>query len=149
MSGASAALPDAKFCHYCGNLIARIAEICPKCGVRQPAVTYNNQVSDDIRRYRTICSITLLVSAIFNIVFGFVWLATCFGVVLTVPMIVLCIFEFSLYNQVDSLSVEDLAKRVKGLGIFEIVVGLLLNIPSLICGIINIITSDQLRRIGG
>lgn len=25
-----------KFCHYCGGSIAKPAEICPKCGVRQP-----------------------------------------------------------------------------------------------------------------
>lgn len=25
-----------KYCHYCGSIIASLAEICPKCGVRQP-----------------------------------------------------------------------------------------------------------------
>jgi len=27
--------PQTKFCHYCGQTIASVAEICPKCGVRQ------------------------------------------------------------------------------------------------------------------
>jgi len=25
-----------KFCHHCGGVIASLAEICPRCGVRQP-----------------------------------------------------------------------------------------------------------------
>jgi TM2 domain-containing membrane protein YozV len=28
--------PDEKFCHECGAIIRTKAEICPKCGVRQP-----------------------------------------------------------------------------------------------------------------
>ena len=30
--------PTAKYCHHCGQLIASLAEICPKCGVRQQGV---------------------------------------------------------------------------------------------------------------
>jgi TM2 domain-containing membrane protein YozV len=30
--------PDEKFCYECGELIRIRAEICPKCGVRQPIV---------------------------------------------------------------------------------------------------------------
>lgn len=29
---------DEKFCHECGEVIRLKAEICPKCGVRQPPV---------------------------------------------------------------------------------------------------------------
>jgi TM2 domain-containing membrane protein YozV len=32
---------DEKFCHECGAIIRAKAEICPKCGVRQPTV-YGN-----------------------------------------------------------------------------------------------------------
>jgi TM2 domain-containing membrane protein YozV len=28
--------PHTKYCHHCGVKIAALAEICPKCGVRQP-----------------------------------------------------------------------------------------------------------------
>jgi len=28
--------PRTKYCHYCGSIIASLAEICPRCGVRQP-----------------------------------------------------------------------------------------------------------------
>ena len=41
------AKPSTKFCHYCGGVIASLAEICPKCGVRQPDV----QAADRSRNY--------------------------------------------------------------------------------------------------
>ena len=31
------AKPGTKYCHHCGSMIAALAEICPKCGVRQPS----------------------------------------------------------------------------------------------------------------
>jgi len=31
-----------KFCHHCGNSIAKAAEICPKCGVRQASTAKND-----------------------------------------------------------------------------------------------------------
>ena len=33
---------DEKFCHSCGEKIKSMAEICPKCGVRQMAITTAN-----------------------------------------------------------------------------------------------------------
>lgn len=30
--------PDEKYCHECGAVIRAKAEICPQCGVRQPAL---------------------------------------------------------------------------------------------------------------
>ncbi len=33
---ASYAKPNTKYCHHCGVSSASLAEICPKCGVRQP-----------------------------------------------------------------------------------------------------------------
>jgi hypothetical protein len=35
---------EQKYCHECGELIRAKAEICPKCGCRQPAL-YTNGVS--------------------------------------------------------------------------------------------------------
>jgi TM2 domain-containing membrane protein YozV/DNA-directed RNA polymerase subunit RPC12/RpoP len=29
---------ETKFCHHCGAQIAKLAELCPKCGVRQPVI---------------------------------------------------------------------------------------------------------------
>ncbi|MCL5043858.1 MAG: TM2 domain-containing protein [Deltaproteobacteria bacterium] len=36
---------DEKFCHECGALIRARAEICPKCGVRQPSETGKNKMT--------------------------------------------------------------------------------------------------------
>jgi TM2 domain-containing membrane protein YozV/predicted RNA-binding Zn-ribbon protein involved in translation (DUF1610 family) len=36
MPSYAAPRPSTKYCHYCGQVIASLAEICPKCGVRQP-----------------------------------------------------------------------------------------------------------------
>src|SRR5947209_5126234 len=35
--------PDEKFCQECGAVIRAKAEICPKCGVRQPGTAYKVQ----------------------------------------------------------------------------------------------------------
>src|SRR5262245_4380542 len=36
-----------KYCHECGEVIRARAEICPKCGVRQPPVLYARYAADD------------------------------------------------------------------------------------------------------
>lgn len=86
----------------------------------------------------------VLISAISNIVVGLFWLSTCFGAILTVPMIILCIFEFQLFSSADSLPDAELGARAKNLGIFQIVVGLF-NIASLVCGIIVLVNAGKLE----
>ena len=41
MSGYAAKAENEKFCAECGAVILRLAEICPKCGVRQPGSSFN------------------------------------------------------------------------------------------------------------
>lgn len=40
--------PDEKFCHECGEAIRAKAEICPKCGVRQPGL--EDHLHSEVRR---------------------------------------------------------------------------------------------------
>jgi hypothetical protein len=87
--------------------------------------------------------VPVLISAIANIVVGLIWLATCFGVIFTVPMLILSIFEFSLWSRADRLPLYALGDRAKVLGIFEIVVGLV-NTPTLICGILVLVNGGKL-----
>jgi len=89
--------------------------------------------------------VPVLISAISNIVVGLIWAATCIGLVFTIPMVILCIFEFILWSQADNLSPKELGGRAKILGIFEIIVGLV-NTPTLICGIIVLINSGKLAN---
>jgi hypothetical protein len=60
-------------------------------------------------------------------------------------MIILCVFELSLYSKAAQLHPEELARRAKTLGIFEILVGLV-NLPTLICGIILLIQAGKVSR---
>jgi TM2 domain-containing membrane protein YozV len=41
---------DSKYCHYCGEKIASIAEICPKCGVRQVSTQHSATNDSDSRK---------------------------------------------------------------------------------------------------
>jgi hypothetical protein len=93
-----------KYCHECGRKIRSRAEICPKCGVRQPdqaGASRKDKLRDGIK-------VPVLISAISNIVVGMIWAVTCFGVVFTIPMVILCIFEFGLWSKADSLSLRRL-----------------------------------------
>jgi hypothetical protein len=109
--------------------------------VVSPANAFPNATSNSRSAIKT----CLLVSAIGNIVIGLFWLSSCFGVVFTVPMVILCIFEFTLYAKIDDLPVPVLVPKAKTLGIFEIIVGLA-NIVSLVCGILNLIHTGKVTR---
>jgi hypothetical protein len=86
----------------------------------------------------------LLVSAIGNIVVGLLWASTCFGIVFTIPMAVLCVMEFSLYAEVEKLPKSEVARRATGIAWFEIIVGLF-NLVSLVCGIVLLVNISKLR----
>jgi len=59
-------------------------------------------------------------------------------------MIVLCIFEFSLWAKADKMPKQKLAEDVGRLSIFEIIVGLA-NTPTLVCGIIQLINAGKFK----
>jgi hypothetical protein len=107
---------------------------------------------DDPRRQsRNGLKIPLLISGIANIIVGLnwlIWTIPCcgFGLIFTVPMIILRILEFSLWANADQLPVGELGRRAKGLGIFEIIVGLA-NSPTLICGIIVLVNAGKLATL--
>ncbi|GAB6165628.1 hypothetical protein JCM19992_16280 [Thermostilla marina] len=132
-----------KFCPGCGGAVHPAAEICLRCGVRLPAL-HGFGFGANVEN-RGWAKIPLLISAIANIVVGLIWLATCFGVVLTVPMVVLCIFEFKAWAEADDMPLDQLIDHAGNLAIAEIVVGLF-NTATLVCGIILAIQSSKKRR---
>lgn len=87
-------------------------------------------------------SVPLLISAISNILVGLFWLATLLGVVLAIPMFILCVFEFVLFSRIGNEPVVRSARSAKTLAIFEIVVGLF-NLPTMICGIVLLINASS------
>jgi uncharacterized Zn finger protein (UPF0148 family) len=131
-----------KHCVECGSIIRARAELCPNCGVRQP---YVEEAGYPIRPSRDGVKIPLLISAISNIVVGLLWASSCIGIVFTVPMIILCVFELKLWSNADSLPLREFGRRAKTLGIFEIVVGLA-NTPTLVCGILVLINAGKMAQ---
>ena len=81
-------------------------------------------------------TVPLLVSAISNGVFGVCWCLTGLGVVIGVPMFILCYHEFSLYGKIGTRSVKDISHAVKQLTTAQIILGVFLNVPTLVCGIV-------------
>ncbi len=133
----------AKVCLECGKKIRSLAEICPKCGVRQYDEPDDRPASR--RQSRDGVKVLLVVSAISNIVVGILWASTCFGVILTVPMIVLSVLELMLWSKADSVPKRSLGRQAFNMSIFEILLGIA-NTPTLICGIILMINSNKLKE---
>jgi len=61
--------PGEKYCHDCGAVIRARAEICPKCGVRQPPVRQAARYAEDDPRRREVGS-TKLAAGICAILLG-------------------------------------------------------------------------------
>lgn len=93
---------------------------------------------------RSSVTIPILISAIANIIFAYLWLATCVGVIFTAPMITLAIFEFIFYAKSPQMTNDEFVSRATTLGVFEILVGLF-NLVSIICGIIVLIHTSRIR----
>ena len=88
--------------------------------------------------------LAVLVSAVANLVVGGLWGTTCFGLVLTGPMVVLSVFEVLLWFRADALPDQKLADRAWTLALFEVVLGVF-NTPTLVCGIVALVYSGRLR----
>ena len=56
--------PEEKYCFECGEIIRAIAEICPKCGVRQPDIKLT-QVNIELETHKK-----KSVAAILALIFG-------------------------------------------------------------------------------
>ena len=93
----------------------------------------------------SVVMVPILVSAISNIFVSVIFVSTCFLAPLAIPLVILCIFEFSLYSYAENYSRTELYTKVNRIGIFEVIVGLL-NWVTLICGIIVLVHVGKLRR---
>lgn len=91
--------------------------------------------------------IPMLISAISNIIVGLFWASTIIGIVLAIPMWIVCVFEFVTHSRLDGRTRPAAAHgAVVTIGIFEILLGLF-NIISFICGILVLVGSGSLRRL--
>jgi len=93
---------DVKFCHYCGKTIARLAEICPKCGVRQEVVRMQAAHGGHDNRKLTASLLAILLGT-----FGVHWfylgdqrkgliylICTVPGVLLLFPTLIIAVLSF-------------------------------------------------------
>jgi hypothetical protein len=81
-------------------------------------------------------TVPLLVSAISNGLFGVCWCLMIWGIIIGIPMLILCYYELSLYGKIGTKSVKDVAHSVQRLTTAQIILGVFLNLPTLMCGII-------------
>ena len=89
--------------------------------------------------------VALVVSAIFNILSAIGWAFTCVGLILSVPLVILAIFEFLLFGKLGSPPYAQNRGRAQVIGILEICTILAGNLPSMVCGIIVLVFLDKLR----
>lgn len=147
-----------KFCFECGRRIRLRAEICPKCGVRQPVTDAHQSIRSSSRNG---IAVPLLISAILNVIGGLVWasaflwsltewpteqILTVITAVLSGLMGTLSVYEWLLWSKTDRLSPNDLSRRATSLGIRMCIVGLLTNPITLICGIIVLSNGYQVAN---
>jgi hypothetical protein len=92
-------------------------------------------------------TVPILISAIANLVAGYLWLilSSCLAVFLTAPMLVLCAFEFIFFARAPQMAARDIDRRGTALGVFEIILGVF-NGASFICGIVVLLNTMKLRE---
>ncbi|MBZ0172063.1 MAG: hypothetical protein K8E66_06760 [Phycisphaerales bacterium] len=90
----------------------------------------------------------LLISAILNCLNAVAWAFGCVTIVISIPLLVLAVFEFMAYSKLGQPDYRQEAGRVKVLQILEICTILVGNVGSLICGIIGMVLTGQEREKG-
>lgn len=89
--------------------------------------------------------VAILVSAIFNVLAAVSWALTCFGLVISAPLVVLAVFEFMRFSKLGTPPFGPQRDKAKVLGILEICTILVGNLPSAVCGIIVLVFLEKLR----
>jgi len=89
--------------------------------------------------------IPMLISGIFHCLTALGWFSTCFLFFLGIPLLVLGIFEIMLFSKLGGPRAEQDAARQKAktFAILDICSVLLFNIPSMVCGIIQMANHKQ------
>jgi hypothetical protein len=89
--------------------------------------------------------IPMLISGIFHCLTALGWFSTCFLFFLGIPLLVLGIFEIMLFSKLGGTRADQDAARQKAktFAILDICSVLLFNIPSMVCGIIQMANHKQ------
>lgn len=95
----------------------------------------------------TAVGVPMLISAIINLMMGLVWALTCIGIILTIPLIILGIFEIIVASQILARKERVTRGKATAIGICEIIAGLLsLSLIPTVCGIIVLCNQSKLPQ---
>lgn len=81
-------------------------------------------------------AISQLVSGIFHLITATGWLLTCFGVILSVPLTILGIYELIAYSRARATPPQQYLESTKTKAILDICSVLTGNLGSMVCGIV-------------
>lgn len=89
--------------------------------------------------------IPMLIAGIFNCLTALGWFSTCFLFFLGIPLLVLGIFEIIAFTKLSGTRAEQdmLRQKAKTFAILDICSVLLFNLPSMVCGIIQLANHKQ------
>jgi len=92
--------------------------------------------------------VPMLISGIFHCLVALSWFSTCFLFFIGIPLLVLGIFEIIMFGKLNAPPHEQnaLRSKCKTYAILDICSILLFNLPSMICGIIQITNQNQFDR---
>lgn len=87
----------------------------------------------------------MLISAIINLVMGLGWALTCIGIILTIPLVILGVFEIIVSSEILGRKKRVTRGKATAIGICEIIAGLLsLSLIPTACGIIVLCNQSKL-----
>lgn len=89
--------------------------------------------------------VPMLISGIFHCIVALSWFSTCFLFFLGLPLLVLGIFEIITFTQLGGGRAQQDALRGKSktFAILDICSVLLANVPSMVCGIIQLVNHER------
>ncbi len=89
--------------------------------------------------------IPIVLSAIWNLVMGMVYISTCIGIIIGGPMMILALSELQTYSNARAMRRRELADRAQLLGVLEIVAGLF-NGAGIVFGVLTLVGASQIGR---
>lgn len=92
--------------------------------------------------------VPMLISGIFHCLAALSWFSTCFLFFVGIPLLVLGIFEIIMFGKLNAPPHEQnaLRNRCRTYAVLDICSILLFNIPSMVCGIIQMSNQSQFDR---
>lgn len=92
----------------------------------------------------TIIRIPILISGILNCLVALAWVPWCVTIVLSIPLIILAVFEFIYFSKLGQVDFAAHKSKVKLISILEICTIIAGNVGSLVCGIIVLVNIKEI-----